>query len=776
MKLNENGDFCLLYVEQADEKQNLFETIGAQTKPVVLMLPMVSGQLRSRLFQRPEDFSDLKHLKRQTGVYVTFLTSGSERLAQMATRSGFPAYPSIDAFADALARGRRAEAEEGEQAGYPVRRSRTGPLVPSAAQLAALKRAGVTSSGPLPRRNLADAFTAQAANEMPWPAPGSVSLPKRSGPLTTPMHERPWQSPANLPDQGNYTDVVSLSHAPTSPLHGPVDLGFWPEPENSTFVEKQPAPSFSTNKRLTPIPPGRYQTPTPTSRDLSLAAEETPQFTQQFSEVPLRRSAQFLKEPYSHHPGWGAEPDPSEPLPEDAAPATATPRAALHPVADLPKMPPPQPPASRGNHPRRGFSPVLIILSLLILGGAGLGSLMVLSRATPAPAAVAPTAQAVGAISFLSSGQLNENTSQGIDDQVQITLHNLEAPVAGKSYYAWLLGDATQTETQSIPLGKLKLVNGTVNFFYTGDSQHTNLLQIVSRFLITAEGSNVTPVSPSPETSNWVYYGAIPATPDPQDAHHFSFLNHLRHLLADEPILDELELPGGLNSWFTRNTQKLIEFTTNSRDQWQDTANMGFVRNEGIRILSYLDGMSFMTPDLPAASATDPVQLDTHLAGLGLVNVRGPSQDPGSYMDQINYHLNGLINAPGSPSNIRSIAATILPIMSNVTTWLQKLRTDDKQLLAMNDAQISQPAAFSLLNDMVVQASNAYSGGTNPSTNQFLQGVVWIHQELQSMASINISSYIQGGKTPTMAPASTSQMPAFLLALLAEWKFVEGLL
>ena len=768
MKLNENGDFCLLYVEQADEKLSLFETIGRQTKPVVLMLPMVSGQLRSRLFQRPEDFSDLKHLKRQTGVYVTFLTSGSERLAQMATRSGFPAYPSIDAFADALARGRRAESEEGEQRGYPVRRSRTGPLVPSAAQLAALKRAGVTPSGPLPRRSLADALTAQAANEMPWPAPGSVSLPKRSGPLTTPIPELPWQLPSNLPEQADYADVVSMSRAPTSPLHGPLDLGFWPGPEQRTFVEEQQAPALSTNKRLTPVPPGRYQTPTPSTRDLSLAEEEAPQFAQQFSEVPPRRSAQLLKEPYSRHPGWGAETSSSEPLVEHSSATTAN-RAT---PADLPKTPP----ASRGNRPRRGFSPVLIILSLLILGGAGLGSFMVLSRATPAPAAVAPTPQAVGTVAFLSSGQLNENTSQGIDDQVQITLHNLGTPAVGKSYYAWLLGDATQTETQSILLGKLKPVKGAVNFLYPGDSQHTNLLQIVSRFLITAEPSNVTPVSPSPETSNWVYYGAIPATPDPQDAHHFSFLNHMRHLLADEPILDELELPGGLNSWFTRNTQKLIEFTSNARDQWQDTGSFSFVRNEGIRILSYLDGMSFMTPDLPAASATDPVQLDTHLAGLGLVNVRGPSQDPGSYMDQIDYHLNGLINAPGSPSNIRSIAATILPDMSNVTTWLQKLRTDDKQLLAMDDTQISQAAAFSLLNDMVVQASNAYSGGINPSTNQFLQGVVWIHQELQSMASINISSYVQSGKTPTMAPASTSQMPAFLLGLLAEWKFVEGLL
>src|SRR5258708_29495469 len=134
MKLNENGDFCLLYVEPADEKQSLFETIGLQNKPVVLMLPLVAGQPRTRLFQRPEDFSDLKHLRRQTGVSVIFLTAGSELLAQMATRYGFSADPTVDAFAEALAHGRRSgneamDEKEHQGHGYPPRRSRTGPLV-----------------------------------------------------------------------------------------------------------------------------------------------------------------------------------------------------------------------------------------------------------------------------------------------------------------------------------------------------------------------------------------------------------------------------------------------------------------------------------------------------------------------------------------------------------------------------------------------------------------------------------------------------------------------
>src|SRR6185437_758947 len=163
-----------------------------------------------------------------------------------------------------------------------------------------------------------------------------------------------------------------------------------------------------------------------------------------------------------------------------------------------------------------------------------------------------------------------------------------------------------------------------------------------------------------------------------------------RHLLADEPILDEMELPGGLNNWFSRNTEELIQLTSNARDRWQNNRSLTSVRAQGEQILSYLDGISFLAQDLPSASANVPVSLDTHLAALGLLDVRGTTQNPPGYIDQIIYHLNGLLNAPGSPSNVRTVAGQILPALSDVTTWLQKLRSDTKKLLALSDAQSGQ--------------------------------------------------------------------------------------
>jgi len=82
---------------------------------------------------------------------------------------------------------------------------------------------------------------------------------------------------------------------------------------------------------------------------------------------------------------------------------------------------------------------------------------------------------------------------------------------------------------------------------------------------------------------------------------------------------------------------------------------------------------------------------------------------------------------------------------------------------------LGQSAALSLLDDMVLQASNAYTGSTDPSTGQLKQGVVWIHQQLQSMATISIVSYVAGASVPEIAPSSPNA-PSFVLRL---WKNLE---
>jgi hypothetical protein len=59
------------------------------------------------------------------------------------------------------------------------------------------------------------------------------------------------------------------------------------------------------------------------------------------------------------------------------------------------------------------------------------------------PVAATPV---VGDVVFLNSGQLNAQNSQGVDDEMQIDLHNIPNPAPGESYYAWLKNAALENE------------------------------------------------------------------------------------------------------------------------------------------------------------------------------------------------------------------------------------------------------------------------------------------------------------------------------------------
>src|SRR5579859_3868628 len=106
MKRSDSGDFCLLYIEPEDEKSAVFALVREQSKPVVILLQPTGAQTRARVFQHPEDFSDLKHLKRQRDLTIFFVIAGNDYLRQLATRNGFPTYTSIDALGEALEEGR----------------------------------------------------------------------------------------------------------------------------------------------------------------------------------------------------------------------------------------------------------------------------------------------------------------------------------------------------------------------------------------------------------------------------------------------------------------------------------------------------------------------------------------------------------------------------------------------------------------------------------------------------------------------------------------------
>lgn len=567
MKRSDTGDFCVLYVEPEDDKAGLFQTIVGQEKPVVIMLAE-----RTQLFQRPDDFIELKHVKRQLGKPVLFVLTASERLAQLAQRNGFPVYPSMDALSEALATGQ-------------------------------MTRSRVQSRPPLPSN------------------PGGATVAQRT---TIPLPLREEAPPRRR----------------TEPLSPPV----------------------------TPLPPTR-----------SL----------------VRRSR-------------------------------------------LPA--------------------ILLFLVAFALVSAALGSYLIFSHNNPISALTAPTA--VGRVAFLSSNQVSESSNQGISDKVLVDLQNLTAPASGKKYYAWLIGDKQQSDLKTIALGALNMRDGHAQLLYPGDSKHTNLLSITSRFLITEEDALMAPVSPSLQLATWRYYGEFSQTPItvPNSSKRSSYLDHLRHLLASDPTLDSMELPGGLNTWFYRNTSKLLEWTTSMRDQWQEHKNTAYVKRQTVRVLSYLDGISFVQRDLPPNT---PQLVNTRLARLGLLDMDGANQDPPCYLAHISHHLYGLLQVGNeAPASLRDDASKIVKALNNVKYWLEQVRHDARIVIKMSDEQLAQPAGLTYINNMIDNATRAFVGDEDPTTGEVRNGVNWIHNQMQSLATIKVQPFTGSNSSIQTVPGGKQQKAA----------------
>jgi len=368
-----------------------------------------------------------------------------------------------------------------------------------------------------------------------------------------------------------------------------------------------------------------------------------------------------------------------------------------------------------------------------VLIGAGSGVFYL--RTQKSPAAAAPV---VGQVSFSSSQQFGQNTSQGITDELTIDLHNISSPPAGKSYYAWFLPDSNNPEGPPFVLGKVTVDHGTIHYPYPGNQQHDNLLASNSRFLITEEDASTTPIVPSTDHSVWLYYAAIPEIPAASD--HFSVLDHLRHLLAEDPKLALKKLHGGLDIWLLRNTRDVSQWAVNAQHAWQNKA-IHTIRQSVVDILYYLDGRDCVQPDLqgiPPGAPADPESATiTTDAGAGLLDLCGQQQVPG-YLVHIDTHLNGITHAPGATPGQAKLAVQINTEINQVNSLLVKMRQDAQQLVKMSDAQLLQSSSQAILNDMATQAGDAYNGQNSSAGNQGQPGVQQIHDDIERLGTLDV--------------------------------------
>ena len=399
------------------------------------------------------------------------------------------------------------------------------------------------------------------------------------------------------------------------------------------------------------------------------------------------------------------------------------------------------------------FSVIAIIIVLL---GGLLGAYFLFlfpGKPVPTPSPI------VGHAFYVSSGQIGEG-AQGIADQLQVDLQNVQAPPPGKSYYLWLLPDKDTTPkpdllgpapisppillTNNLPVQQ----DGSVHYEYLGDAQHNNLLSATSRLLITLDNSGYTPAHPSTNSASWIYYAELPQAYIPHDPTGLRGLDHLRHLYYNEDHLQVLALYGGLDVWVLRNTEKLLEWSTSARDDFDGTTkNESLMHTLFISILDYLDGTANVHLDVPPGT---PITADPTIAKVSLLTVDSTRQgvaqylatDPPGDLDHMRLHLSQLNRAPDATPTMHILSQEIIVALDNVKGWLQQVRTDAKELLYMTPNQLAQPAARDVLDDLVTQVTYAYIGQIDPITGLIKPGVLQAHYNVQKLATFDITKNV----------------------------------
>ena len=344
--------------------------------------------------------------------------------------------------------------------------------------------------------------------------------------------------------------------------------------------------------------------------------------------------------------------------------------------------------------------------------------------------AVGTSATIVGTATFVSSGVLNADGVPSRNDGILVHLQNVLPPAPGNQYYAWLQDN--QVETVSTYLGILKVNQGVATLSYT-DSQPRDLLASMGTFLVTEEQANVVPDNPSLDKRKWRYTASLPQTPSPAD--HFSYLDHIRHLLTGAAALDILGLRGGVDYWLQSNVQEMQKNAKEARDY----NNPAEVRQLLVDIVYYLDGKCAPQELKNAGVTLGPENTAmAHAATVSLLDC-ALLQDPPAYLTHVGIHLKGIASAPGVTPQQQSRAIQINGDLNNVKAWLLQVRSDALKLVAMNNTQLIQ--AQNLRNDMATQAEYVVGGRIDQSTQTLEPGVDEICDNITLLVSFEVAAY-----------------------------------
>lgn len=375
---------------------------------------------------------------------------------------------------------------------------------------------------------------------------------------------------------------------------------------------------------------------------------------------------------------------------------------------------------------------IVIVSALVLFALLGATTLVLVQRLTSASSAGPVSTPIFGQVSFFSTNLAGTEVNRGIANGVQISLWHLPAPAAKNSYYAWLLPGISNVEGTRLLVGQFTPSNGNASIKFI--DTNANLLATKSRFLITEESTTPVPTFPTPDPHRWRYYGALPQTPNPQDSNHFSALDHLRHLLADDSMNGMVPLPGGLGVWLLQNVRLVFEWSSNAWGLGRPgDLKSAQARDDLIAILDTLDGAASVKQDVPKNT---PLLVDQSISRKPILTLDANAQVPG-YLFEMNSHLFGFASSPGTSPATQKLAGTINQELDALQNNLEQIRADAKAILARSDdTQLN-----ALFDDLIDQATIAYTGQIDASTEARVGGVSLIFNQLQMLTQFPVVQY-----------------------------------
>lgn len=186
-----------------------------------------------------------------------------------------------------------------------------------------------------------------------------------------------------------------------------------------------------------------------------------------------------------------------------------------------------------------------------------------------------------------------------------------------------------------------------------------------------------------------------------------------------------------------------MEWSVAARDDYNTQGtNADEMRHLFISMLDYLDGSPNVGIDVPGGPVyADPVASKVSLLSVGTVQQQQTelSTNPPGYLDHFPLHIDGVIKAPDATPRMREISAAILDALSNAKKWLSQARIYARQLALMNNSQLAQAGALTLIDNLVTNVTYAYIGQLDPKTNTVVPGILQVHYDVQQLATLTIT-------------------------------------